>query len=179
MNDLSSKRRALAAACALALGSTLMTAPASAQLPPVSPRTQTIRPNHYFLGSGIALVAAAYAPSVVIGIASGHEEDKWLLAPIIGPWVDLGTRGGCAQGGGDCSNDQLYQFLLILSGVTQVAGAASIVAAFVVPEYRLEAPVGKSDPDGARSRRIAKPEVRITPMRLTRDGYGLGLTGRF
>ena len=25
----------------------------------------------------------------------------------------------------------------------------------------------------------AKPEIRITPMQLTRTGYGLGVTGRF
>lgn len=154
----------------LLLASVFTATSAAAQFAPSGAKSESraIRPNRYLLTTGALTLGAAYVPSFVIAVTSDRPGDTWLYAPVLGPWADLVNREGCGASGGNCDNEGLYTFLLVTSGIAQVAGATAIVASFLVPEHRLDKAVAQK-----------KPEVQIAPVRLSRDGYGVGVAGRF
>lgn len=165
------KRTAMAAAIGsvVALCLTLVTTPAAAQLTARGTETQAVRPNRNLLRSGVAILVASYLPVVGVAATSDRGGDEWLYVPVVGPWADLWSREGCASGGGNCDNERLYEYLLVGVGVAQVVGLVGIISSFIVPEYRL----GGSVAQGVR------PEVQVAPIQLTKNGYGVGVTGRF
>jgi hypothetical protein len=154
---------------ALSLAVTLAAIPAAAQLPAGGAESRAVRPNRTLLVAGVVVMAASYLPAVVVAATSGREGDHWLYAPVVGPWLDLSARHGCVSSGGNCDNELLYKDLLVTAGITQLAGAIGIISSLIIPEYRLDRAVGQS----------VKPEVRVSPIRLAKDGYGVGVAGRF
>lgn len=130
------------------------------------PESRQIRPNRFLLGSGAVIVAASYTPAVIVAATSDRDGDKWLYAPVIGPWADLIDREGCA---GDCTQEAFYKGLLVAGGIAHLVGVGAIVAAFFVPEER--SPF-------AGTTRPTTGSVHVTPVAV-RGGYGVGVAGRF
>jgi hypothetical protein len=153
------------------LACTLVAAPAGAQ--PSSPslevtRERTVLPNRYLLGIGVGTLAAAYIPSAIVGATSSRSGDEWLVAPVIGPWAAIGARVPCQTAHVSCNSEDLWRVLFITSGVVQVVGLTSIISSFIIPEHWPR-------------RRVATPEPRlqVTPMQVAKDGYGVGVYGRW
>jgi hypothetical protein len=98
---------------------------------------ETARASGMLVGGGIAF-ALGWLPDFYMGIFShptgDPEEDRWLIAPVIGPWVDLATRPSCQpvpgadQAGVDsCLDDKVARWAIIVSGILQTAGAVVFV----------------------------------------------------
>jgi hypothetical protein len=114
-------------------------------------------------------LAASYIPSVVVAATSDHDGDKWLYAPVIGPWVDLATRG-CT---GDsrtptCGVTGFERAALIGTGVVQVFGAAQIAGAFFLPQRHLTTKTASD-----------KPTVQFAPATFGSSGQGIVALGTF
>jgi hypothetical protein len=165
------KRTALALVVSTGLATSFasVTTPASAQEWAGGQRAESRRvlPNRYFLGAGAAIIVAAYVPGVVIAATSDREGDNRLYIPILGPWLDLGERDPCRDPSCNRFNTELYTGLLITSGAAQLVGLGAMIASLAVPGYQSERP----------SRQRA--EIHLSPMQLTRTGYGLGVSGQF
>jgi hypothetical protein len=165
------KSAAIAAGLALCLGTGSASAQQTAQTNtgerPIDQRP--IRPNRVLLGAGGAIVAASYIPALVVAIESDRDGDGWLYAPVIGPWADLIDREGCGAG---CGYEALNKALLIGAGVAHLAGVGAIVASFLVPERETRI----ATPAAAKA---SKPEVHVAPIQIGKNGYGLGVGGRF
>jgi len=162
---------AAAIGSALSLCLTLVTKPAVAQMASSESESglRAVRPNRALLLSGTAILVAAYAPSAIVAATSDRGGDEWLYVPLVGPWADLSARAPCAPSGGNCNDEDLYELLIVTAGIAQTVGVVGILSSFVVPEYRKATSAALS----------VKPEVRVSPMRLTESGYGVGAIGRF
>jgi hypothetical protein len=101
-------------------------------------RTEFARPNPVMLGAGGLAFAGAYIPGVVVAASSDHDGDEWLYAPVIGPWLDLATRGcGDDPNTPVCGVTAFDRAALISSGVFQAFGLAAMLGAFTLPQKRL------------------------------------------
>jgi hypothetical protein len=154
---------------ALMLGS----AQASAQTRPAARTesvTQHVVPSGSMLAGGLTTFALSYGPSVGVGLTSDRPEDHHLLVPIVGPWIDLGNRGGC---GGlaepSCDTETTYKVLIVVDGVVQGLSALTVVGAFFTPESRTV----------TRTVAPSEPRLRIAPASLGVGGYGVLATRRF
>jgi hypothetical protein len=95
-----------------------------------------VTPNHKVLwGSAIAF-AAGYVPAVIVAITSSDSADRYLYAPVAGPWIDLAMRNCTEPAGVSCTNSTLHGAGLFVSGLLQLAGLVGFVVAFRVPEAR-------------------------------------------
>jgi hypothetical protein len=116
----------------------------------------------------------------ITGAVAGDFEKKSgaLLAPVVGPWLMLamgGAKDQCttqtySNGAGgtsswsDCEDNSSLRAMLVLDGMMQVAGAAMLTAGIAFPKMRL----------------VRKDvTVAMAPLRLGRDGYGVGAMGSF
>ncbi|HEY3493240.1 MAG TPA: hypothetical protein VGK73_01085, partial [Polyangiaceae bacterium] len=93
------------------LGLTLLIAPARAEdtRPETSDRAaKSSRPKRSLLHTGAVTLGISYTPALVVGATSPLPEDRVLLAPVAGPWLDLANRD-CR----DCSNERANQLLLL------------------------------------------------------------------
>lgn len=129
------------------------------------PQTERYRPNRPLLIASGSAFLGAYATSAVIGAVNDRDEDKFLLVPLVGPWIDLGNRD-CAKLA--CDNEDWSKALLIGSGVIQTLGAAGTIASFFVTETRT-----------TTARATEKSRWMITPSNVGRTGYGLSAAGTF
>ncbi len=155
--------RALGIAGALALV-TLAPSPAAAQS---RVDTVTYRPDRGLLRTGAWTLGLSYVPALVVGVGSPLPADRYLLAPVAGPWLDLAKRE-CP----DCRNETLNKVLLVVDGVAQGVGAAEIVGAFLFVERTVTSrPASKRTPSTAL-------DVRFVPTRMA-GGYGMNAVGRF
>jgi hypothetical protein len=155
---------ALLTSTAIAL--TSYAAPARAE--ETGDRVVTTGPKPSLLRTGALTLGLGYVPAAVVGVTSTLPEDRLLLAPVAGPWLDLGERE-CD----DCSNEKLNQLLLVTDGVVQGIGALEIVGAFLLWETREQ----RAQRMQARSQKSAF-RVRFMPERIA-GGYGLRATGEF
>ncbi|MFO0668020.1 MAG: hypothetical protein U0235_00145 [Polyangiaceae bacterium] len=118
-------------------------------------------PNLSLLFGGGALLVAAYAPAALAGGLGDRSEDRYLYAPVVGPWIDLARRDCESR---PCTNEARNQTFLVASGVVQSLGALGIAAAPFVPEAR---------------ERPAKSTLSIVFAGLPRDGCAVAAVGRF
>jgi len=94
-------------------------------------------PDKRLVVGGIALFGLTYGPSLVIAGTSGYPADKNLYAPIVGPWVDLASRGPCGAGHEiSCDTERAYKVLLVANGVGQALGALQIISGFAFPVHK-------------------------------------------
>lgn len=127
------------------------------------------RPNRTLLMTGLVLFGAPYIASVGIAAGSPHTGDSDLWVPVLGPWLDLGVRGGCPSSG-DCGSETADKVLLVGDGILQTIGALEIAGAFIFPETR-EVTTITTGKNGE--------SVTFSPSRLGLDGYGLSAVGQF
>jgi len=157
-------RLILSIAATLAAGVTA-TLPAAAQQ-----RVDTIEytgPDRGLLKTGAWTLGLSYAPALVVGIASPLPEDRYLLAPVAGPWLDFGKRD-CTS----CKHETTNKVLLVTDGVIQAIGALQIVGSFFFVEHTVV-----SRPARAERPRNAL-NLRVVPTRVA-GGYGLTAFGNF
>jgi hypothetical protein len=119
-------------------------------------------PNAYLFSSGLITTGLSYTPALIVAINSDAEEDDYLYAPFIGPWLDLAARDG---------GSKTATTLLVVDGVFQTIGALQIIGSFIFTG---------GDASAARSSSTAvATETVVAPSRLPGDGYGLVAVGRF
>jgi hypothetical protein len=128
----------------------------------------TWRPNRTLLMTGLVLLGAPYVASVGVAATSSHTGDGNLAIPVLGPWLDMGARGGCPSGS-DCSTETGDQVLLAADGILQTVGALEIVGAFVFPEHYQATTIttGKNT------------TLTLSPSRVGPGAYGLAAVGDF
>jgi hypothetical protein len=136
-------------------------------------RTEFVRPNGVLLATGGVTILGSYIPSIVVAASSDHDGDNWLYVPLIGPWVDLGTRGCGDEGNtGTCGVTAFDRVALIANGVAQAAGLAQLVWAFALPQRHLV--VTAPSETGAAQ----KPTFHVMPGSVGR-GNGIVAFGTF
>lgn len=151
----------IAAAALLVAGS------ASAQQSLAEQPPRPINAPLAFAGGGV--LAGTYIPSLLVGIGSPNSSDKWLLLPVLGPWIDVAERG-C--GGPDCGADSGNKILLIGDGILQVGGAVALVSSFFVRPNTIGVMGADNKPK--------KPTVQFSPMQMGRGAsVGAGVVGTF
>jgi hypothetical protein len=131
-------------------------------------RTIERSPNRPLLGTGTGLFLMSYAPAAVIGAMSSRDDDRRLLIPVAGPWMDLeqrqcGARNRCPP------DEDMNKALLVASGIVQGAGVLMILGGLIVPETTTVQ---------ERERLAKKPSVKFLPVSLG-AGAGVGAIGRF
>jgi len=131
--------------------------------------SETRGPNRRYLTYGLVGFGAGYGIAATVGATSSRDTDRRMLVPLFGPWLALGDRGDC---GGDitdkpCTREGTYKVLIVADGLLQLAGAASIVAAFLYPETRYE----------TKTINVSK-RVHVTPAPMV-HGVGVVATGWF
>jgi hypothetical protein len=141
---------------------------APAPVPEAGPRPVN-RPNRALLMTGLVLFGAPYVASIGVGAGSGHVGDSDLYIPVLGPWLDLGARGGCPSNG-DCGPETGNKVLLVGDGILQTVGALQIIGAFVFPETVGVTTVATNKSGGFLS---------LTPSKVGHDGYGMSALGQF
>ena len=132
------------------------------------------------VGSVVTLLA--YAPTLYVGASSTKNTDRILLLPVLGPWIDLATRGGCTtppQVATDqniptdpCIAETANKVGLVTSGAAQAIG--SILFFVGLPAH---AELVSDQPD--KTGKSQSPfSLSIVPLELSR-GTGLAAVGRF
>jgi hypothetical protein len=113
---------------------------------------------------GAILFGGTYLLSVVV--ATTDTESTSLLVPIAGPFLQIGKASGSTHHDITTAVTAPWiGFALLLDALAQAGGAVMLVAGLASERRFL-----------VRDRPVA---IRATPMRLGRDGTGLGLTGSF
>jgi len=123
--------------------------------------------------AGPIVFGVPYLLGLTIASSTGYpNQSTWLVAPVIGPWVTLGSRDNdCPPpdeyGWTDpnCENENnLVNSWLVLDGIMQAGGAAMFIAGLAVTRKRLL----RQD--------VAAIQVAPAPVG---SGYGLSAFGRF
>jgi hypothetical protein len=149
-------------------------APAISPLPVVSDpnepvidatTTRSTYPNRPLLVTGLVVFGGSYGTSAIIGATTDREDDKKLVYPVAGPWMDLANRD-CVNN--TCNNEGLNKALLIADGVLQGVGALGVLLSFVLPEKSTQ-----------RWYLIGQEGTHVTPMKMGYAGFGLGAVGKF
>ncbi len=136
-------------------------------IPPGYRLTKQPRRGLIIAGSLVAGIPWALGLSVA---ASQNMEDGtgWLVVPVLGPFMMMATGhvddedcddGYCDSNGGE-------RAILTLDALAQAAGAAMLICGITIPRKRL-----------------VRTDVTVSalpmPVRIGRDGYGLGFDGSF
>jgi hypothetical protein len=121
-------------------------------------------PNWMLLSSGLIVLGGTYTASLIVAGTSGHEGDKFLYAPLVGPWVDIATRCSVA-----CTNDTGRKVLLGFDGAFQAIGAVAILGSFLFP----------GRPGGVVARRAAARELLVLPASYGHGSPGMAVVGTF
>ena len=125
-----------------------------------------LRPHRSLVVLGLGLFGIAFTASAIAGGVSDRPSDRWLLAPVVGPWIDLSKRDRSVRPCG--SNDDVAKSFIVASGLVQAAGLGVLVWGLLVPEIietRVVAPKQGST-------------VSITPTTLA-GGAGVAALGTF
>jgi hypothetical protein len=118
-------------------------------------------PNPFLFNSGLVILGLSYTPALVVAVNSDRSEDKFLYAPVVGPWLDLGARDDDNKG---------HKTLLVVDGVFQTIGALEIMASLFWIN--------------AGTTTVAAPSkgidvASVAPVRMSNDGYGVVAVGSF
>jgi hypothetical protein len=153
------------ALCAAVIASAFVAAPARAQH-----RVDTLEytgPDRGLLRSGAWTLGLSYVPAFVVAVESPLPADRYLFAPVAGPWVDYAKRD-CPT----CQHETLNRVLLVTDGVLQGVGALQILGSFLFVEHTVV-----SRPARTFGPKMAL-DLRVVPTR-TAGGYGLAAIGKF
>jgi hypothetical protein len=144
------------------------------------------RPRRGLVIAGPIVFGVPYVLSMSVAASSRYEPDRWLYAPVVGPFIDLAQRGddctrstvvtgpGTTSTFETCSEDSSTRFFLMFDGLMQTAGATMLILGLALPQHVLvrdDAPY-----TGSTGSRFS---WAVAPQRLGRSGYGIGLNGTF
>src|SRR5579859_5492352 len=89
-------------------------------------------PDPLLVTTGVVIFGVPYGFSAFAAAASHVSSDKWLYAPVVGPWGDIIARLSCASS--NCKGDLGPAALpLVLSGIGQAAGVGIVIKALIDP----------------------------------------------
>jgi hypothetical protein len=139
------------------------------------------RPRKGLVISGSIVFGVPYFLSLSVAASSKFEPDRWLYAPIFGPFVDLGNRkencntipnsfGSTTT----CSDDSSERFFLMADGLMQVAGSTMLILGLALQQHLLvrdDAPFVGSKP--------SQFAWGVGPQKMGRSGYGVGFAAIF
>jgi hypothetical protein len=157
-----------AAACV----TTALAAPAAAQRR--VDKVEYVGPDRTLLKSGVWSLGLSYVPALVVAIESPLPEDRYLYAPVAGPWLDLAHRD-CTT----CRHETMNKVLLVTDGIIQGIGSLEIIGSLLfieratasdAYEHRSTAKAGKP--------RTSDFKLQFAPRRMA-GGYGLAAVGTF
>jgi hypothetical protein len=133
--------------------------------------------------SGPIIFGIPYLLSISVAASSKYEPDRWLYAPVVGPFVNLATRSddcnpNISTSGSTstvvCSGESGARFFLMMDGVMQTAGATMLILGLALQQQLLvrdDAPyTGKKGSQFAWT---------VGPYAMGRSAYGLGVAGMF
>jgi hypothetical protein len=139
-----------------------------ATAPPARESVVAGGPNAMLFKSGLFVFGIPYGASVVVAATSDRDEDKNLFVPVVGPWMDFGSRHDCGNlGQPSCTGETAVKVLLAADGIFQAIGAIELVSAFLVPDSRYVATKEQG------------PHIMMAPGRVGSTGYGLAAAGTF
>jgi hypothetical protein len=132
--------------------------------------------------SGPIIFGVPYLLSMSVAASSKYEPDRWLYAPVFGPFVNLASRSDdCnpnvssgTNSSFQCAGDSSTRFFLMLDGLMQTAGATMLILGLALPQTLLvrdDAPY-----TGKHGTHVA---WTISPYSMGRAGSGLALSGTF
>jgi hypothetical protein len=133
--------------------------------------------------SGPIIFGVPYVLSMSVAASSRYEPDRWLYAPVFGPFVNLAQRkDDCAVNSVSigssatvsCSGDSATRFFLMFDGLMQTAGATMLILGLALPQRVL---VRDDAPYYSSSR--SHFAWAVAPQAMGRSGYGLSLAGIF
>ncbi len=150
--------KSIALAGTLAVASLL---PATAHARSDKQRVETTQPNRGMLRSGVVTLGLSYVPAFVVAASSDLHSDRYLYAPVAGPWLDFAKRE-CTS----CEHETANKVLLVTDGIFQAIGALDIVGSVIFVETRTTYVEAEA------------PRFRLTPARMA-GGYGLVAHGTF
>jgi len=138
------------------------------------------RRNTSLLVTGAVILGLSYLPTAYVGLQSGRSEDKVLLAPVIGPFIDLAGRAGCVAPAGaaqmigvdPCLPETASRIALYISGGLQALGF--VIGAFGLP-VKSELVYEK---DRATHAKRDKPTFTVIPFSDAHGG-GAAAVGTF
>jgi hypothetical protein len=144
-----------------------------------SQRDETVDKNVYYpntpmIVTGAIVFGAPWAASAIVSGESNHQGDNHLWIPIAGPWMDFADRGNVPQGSGH-DGEIANRVFLAADGVVQAIGVLQIASGLLFPVSHDEKKVTTVEQTAERNRL----HVNVTPMQLSRDGYGLAALGTF
>jgi hypothetical protein len=122
------------------------------------------------------VLGTTYFLSAAIGMASKNTDDRWLLVPVFGPFLDLGARGNttCSSTSSSACDalDTVVRFYLAMDGVVQGAGGLLLVSGFLFPkkEFVSDSYYGASDRGPGIAWWTVTPDVTSTRYGLTLRG---------
>jgi hypothetical protein len=122
-------------------------------------------PNAFLFSSGLITTGLSYTPALIVAVNSDRDEDKFLYAPFVGPWLDLAARD---------DDSKLNRTLLVVDGVFQTIGALQLIASLMFINTDGD---GVASADDSSDTLIS--QAAISPARLAEDGYGFVAVGRF
>lgn len=130
------------------------------------------------LVAGIVVFALGYLPSVVVGLESNRSDDRVLLVPAAGPWIDLAMRPKCVPPPGSaalpvdpCLEESASRWALVAGGGLQLVG--TLLGAFGLPSSTTVVGQDKGVPTAT-----AKPTFSFVPT-TNAHGSGAALVGTF
>jgi hypothetical protein len=140
------------------------------------------RPRKGLVVSGSLVFGIPYFLSLSVAASSKYDPDRWLYAPVFGPFVDLGKRKeSCTTFGNGtfgttttCSDDSSERFFLMADGLMQAAGATMFILGMALPQKLLV----RDDAPFVGSKQSPFTWA-VAPRTMGRSGYGLGLAGTF
>ncbi len=140
------------------------------------------RPRKGLVVAGPIVFGVPYFLSLSVAASSRYDPDRWLYAPVVGPFIDLaGRKEDCTtspQGTQityyNCSDDSTTRFFLMFDGLMQVSGMTMLILGLALPQQVLvrdDAPfVGSKNKSFAWS---------VAPQTFGRSGYGVGMAAIF
>jgi len=168
---IAKKSSILAAALGVGLAVAATANTASAQ----AARVDTVEytgPDRGLLHTGIWTLGLSYVPALIVGIESSLPEDRYLFAPVVGPWIDFAKRD-CTT----CGNEKVNKALLVTDGVIQGIGALEIVGSFFFIEHTTVSRAATND-DADRPKTAFLKELRVVPT-TAGGSYGMAAIGKF
>jgi hypothetical protein len=115
--------------------------------------------------TGLVTLGAGYGAAVLVAATSHHSGDNRLYVPLLGPWLDLNDRGGCAVALQSCDHETTNKILIVSDGLIQAVGAVTILYGLMSPSPRVA------------SRGISV--VQVVPLTFGHGRPGLAAYGTF
>jgi hypothetical protein len=137
-------------------------------------------PRRGLVISGYVVLGTTYFLSATIGLSSSNSDDRWLLVPVFGPFIDLGARNqhGCdsnvTASSVTCNVfDPVIKTYLALDGVAQATGALLLTLGYALPKKEFVS----DSYYGSRSPGTGIASWTVVPQVTPGSRYGLMLRG--